>query len=216
MGMEGINWDEVNAQANDIMKYFYSLKREAYATSYSFADDLADFWASGNAVSFESEFNEKVKYLETIIEKCEENIKALLTQAGAIYAERFNLSNKIYVQTVPLTGIAASMEIKGLFQETLKGVSGMNKNAADDCVNSYKSTIITRLEEFKTNITSIRISIFDSAETQIGAFSTVLDSAATEISKVLDDVVSDVEWAKTQEQDRLELAKAQTTNTFSA
>ena len=43
--MEGINWGEVNAQANDIMKYLTEFKNEVFKNSSDFVNELSIYWA---------------------------------------------------------------------------------------------------------------------------------------------------------------------------
>lgn len=209
--MEGINWDEVNAQGNDIMKYFFKLKGDIYSESTKFADDLSVYWASGNAVDFERVWNQKLYDIQMIIESCEENVKNYLKAAFEIYSTNFNTSNKIYIQ--PIEG-AKYTAIENVFKETNNGITGMNKNATDTCVSNYKSKINEIIDEFSTNATKIHLSIIDAAGAQSSAFSGMLERLKNKINKEIDTMVEYVEKAKTEEQDRLELAKTQTTNTF--
>jgi len=211
MEMEGINWDEVNAQANDIMKYFFNLKEDLYNKTNNFAFELSNYWASGNAAKFEGLLNQKLETIEHKVVDCENDTKNYLSSAVDIYSSTFNAGGKLYVQPIG----ASFDEIANVFKETVNGITGMNKDATNTCVENYKNSVNTIIDEFNANVSSIHLSIMDAAGVQSEAFSGILNRMKTEINQKIDEMISYIETAKAEEQDNLALAKQQTTSTFS-
>ncbi len=209
--MEGINWGEVNAQANDIMKYLTEFKNDVFKNSDDFVNELSIYWASGNAVSFEKEWNNKMQYILAYTEPCEEEFGQSLSNAGSIYANIFNTNNELFLKYNPKL---LYKEISGVLKETNNGITGMNKEEVNNCVLNYKNSIKDLLNDLQTNINSIHISIFDTADAQREAFNSALSKMTTEINNKVEELCNYIENEKTKEQDNLELAKQQTTNTF--
>ena len=52
MGMEGINWEGVNAEAKAIFEIVKNEEDDLYKKIENFDDELSLYWASGNAVEF--------------------------------------------------------------------------------------------------------------------------------------------------------------------
>ena len=158
--MEGINWGEVNAQANDIMKYLTEFKNDVFKNSDDFVNELSIYWASGNAVSFEKEWNNKMQYILAYTEQCEQEVGQSLSNAGSIYANIFNTNNDLFLKYNPKL---LYREISGVLKETNNGITGMNKEEVNNCVLNYKNSIKDLLNDLQTNIDGVGIYIWEYA-----------------------------------------------------
>ncbi len=218
--MEGINWEEVTAQANSIETNLGNLRDSIFSYFQDFAEELSYYWSSGNAETFGEKLKSNVESFRTYTQNVQSEIKSMINHAAEIYSNRFNVQNGIgNIDTwdhnvVPYMTFdnpfrGASISIFGF-------ITGMNKTAVDECCNFYKDKIKTSADDIKSKIESIHLSIFDTANVQKDAFDQRIKEAISYINMLLDDTLEEIYKAKEEEKDNLNLAKQQTVNTFNA
>jgi hypothetical protein len=216
MGMEGINWEEVNSQGNAILMALITLGADVFKYYQDFVDEMAYYWASGNAKIFGEYMQSDMRYFHDDLTKTKGEVTLLIKHAAEIYSRTFNVDNQISIGVVTIEAAPGSNVITNPFQETIRGVSGMNKNAVDDCYTKLKTNVENSIESAKSAINSIELSIFDIANAQKIAFSERVSQLYSMIEGYLAKALQGVEKYKNEEQDRITLAKQQTVSTFNA
>ena len=214
MGMEGINWDEVNSQAAKIRSCLQAFNENVASKTQSFANDLSNYWASGNAVNFEKDLNSAIKDVALEITNGYDDLSNLIVHAAKIYSSVFNVPCNISVGDIIYSSLTSSID--SVFKETNNGITGMNKTSATNCVEKYKSDINTMTDAVKSELGNIHISILDAASIQKEAFDQKIQIMLDKITNKIENTLATIEKSKNEEIDRMELAKNQTTNTFSA
>ncbi len=214
MEMEGINWDEVNAQAAKIRTCLQEFNETIASDSQAFINELANFWASGNAVTFNQELGNAVKDIALEITSSYDTLADLIVHAAKIYASQFNVPCNVYTGNMIYSSLTSGLD--SILKEVNNGITGMNKAQASDCVEKYKNDIQNAIDAVNSELGNIHISIFDSASIQKDAFDQKIKLLLNSITNKINNTLTTVEKSKNEEIDRLELAKNQTTNTFNA
>lgn len=216
--MEGINWEEVTAQANSIETYLGDLRDSIFSCFQDFAEELSYYWASGNAITFGEKLKSNVESFRTFTQNVQEEIKSMIKHAAEIYSNRFNVQNGIGNIDTWDHSVVPYMTFDNPFRaiHTFSFTTGMNKTAVDECCDIYKEKIKTSADDIKSKIESIHLSIFDTANVQKDAFDKRIKEAISYINRLLDNTLEEIYKSKEEEKDNLNLAKQQTVNTFSA
>ena len=212
MSMEGINWGEVNGQVNALLERLSAFGNDVSTNITNFLDEMAYYWASGNAVYFGDYVIRDTTDFNTDLLQKESEIAELIKHAAEIYSREFNVPNEINI-VYPLEN---KFLFNNPFKETVNGITGMNKSAADDCYEKYKAKIDQLIDDTETYIDGVHISIMDAASAQSEAFSEKIDRMFTVVSGILAKALQDIEKGKQEEKDRVDLAKQQTVSTFNA
>ena len=210
MGMEGINWGEVNAQAKQILDNFDELSTSLRNRLHDFEGNLCPIWASGNAVKFGGDLIDSVSAITDFVYSAYNKVGNALSQAAATYAETFNVPNEFNVET----GFSAEGNLENQFKETVNGITGMNKEVARDALDHFKANTQAIVEKFNNNLRAINISIFDNAGAQQEAFRSALEAMMKNIGNQMESLVAEVQNGIDTEIDNVELVKTQTVNTF--
>lgn len=212
MAMEGINWGEVNGQVNALLEHLSAFGNDVNTNITNFLDEMAYYWASGNAVYFGDYVIRDTTDFDSDLVQKENEIADLIKHAAEIYSREFNVPNEISI----VYSAANIYSGNNPFKETVHGISGMNKSAADDCYEKYKAKIEQLIDDTKTYIDGVHISIMDAASAQSEAFSEKINRLFAVVNGILAKALQDIEKGKQEEKDRVDLAKQQTVNTFSA
>ena len=213
--MEGINWGGVTEQANSIEVKLGLFNRAIQDDFQSFANELSYYWASGNAVTFGDNLGNSLEEFRTNVNNVQKEVAELINRAAQIYADRFNVPNEIgRVSPDPVTDIMKKFE--NPFKETVNGVTGMNKGPVTDCCNFYNDKIKKLIESAKTEVTGVELPIFDTAYAQRDAFKAKVEDLYSGLQDTLEHTIAVINRDKKKEEDRVELAKRQTVNTFNA
>ena len=214
--MEGINWGEVTDQANSIEVNLGLFNRAINDDFQSFANELSYYWASGNAITFGDNLGKSLEEFNANVNKVQEEVAELINRAAQIYSDRFNVPNEIgRVSPDPVTELIIK-KFENPFKETVNGVTGMNKGPVTDCCNFYNDKIKKLIESAKTGVTGIELSIFDTAYAQKEAFNTKVKDLYAGLQDTLEHTIAVINRDKKKEEDRVDLAKQQTVNTFNA
>ena len=214
MAMEGINWGEVNNQVGLINQYLDSLERDSVQYFQNLVDELAYYWASGNAVTSGDHYTSIVySYFNVNIFISRGRINDAIIHAGEIYARTFNVDSQI---NIPPNSIPYFRNFTNPFEKSVRGFSGMNKKAVDECYENYKSKIKSNAEEIAEKVKNIHLSIFDEANLQREAFDLNIEDMLHSIDRALKLILEDIKEKKEEEENNLHLAKQQTVNTFNA
>ena len=215
MGMEGINWSEVNSQVEKISRCFGDFGKSIKVGLRDFRDELAYVWASGNAVKFGENVTESSKELDTVVHEANLEIAEEIKKAVQIYSEKFNVSQAI--DCVVFGGyFDANLQYKNPLRETVNGITGMNKTVVTELMNNYIKTCETAYETFNNDLSSINIAIYDNAGAQQEAFRGAVKTMIDNINKILNALFDEVKAGINTEIDNVELAKSQTTSTFNS
>jgi hypothetical protein len=214
MGMEGINWGEVNSQAKAIFDYLSTFKSDVTKNFQDFVDELCYYWASGNAKIFGDYIQRDMNDFNGDVNKMEEEISTLIQHAAEIYSRSFNVDNQVTV-SLDLTETKGDA-ISNPFQESVNGVTGMNKTAVDECYEKFKANVESSIETAKNGLESIELSIFDVANAQKVAFSDKLNILFSRVNNLLLIELQTINNYREEEKDRIDLAKQQTVSTFNA
>ncbi len=214
MGMEGINWDEVNAEAAKIRTSLQDFSEDVASKTNEFAAELSNYWASGNALTCEKELSSALRDIALEITSGFDDLANLIIHAAKIYSSTFNVPCDIYTGNIIYSSLTS--EVTPVFKKVNNGITGMNKNEATTCVDQFKNAINGLIESIKTQLGNIHISVLDNANIQKEAFDQKIQIILKDISNKVENTLRTVEKSKNTEIDRLELAKNQTTSTFSA
>ncbi len=212
MSMEGINWGEVNGQVNALLERLSAFGNDVSTNITNFLDEMAYYWASGNAVYFGDYVIRDTTDFNTDLLQKESEIAELIKHAAEIYSREFNVPNEINI-VYPLENVFLG---NNPFKETVNGITGMNKSAADDCYEKYEAKIEQLIDDTKTYIDGVHISIMDAASAQSEAFSEKINRMFAVVNGILAKALQDIEKGKQEEKDRVDLAKQQTVSTFNA
>jgi hypothetical protein len=210
MGMEGINWEEVNSQGKQILDNFDNLATSFRKRIHTFEGELCQIWASGNAVKFGNDLIDSLLEVNNTIYGAYTKIGNALASAAATYAETFNVANGFNVSG----SFSGEGNLENQFKETVNGITGMNKEVAKESLNTFTADTQTLIEEFNNNLRAVNISIYDNAGAQQEAFRGALEEMMKSIKEQLDVLVGGVTTGIDTEIDNVQLAKTQTTNTF--
>jgi hypothetical protein len=210
MGMEGINWGEVNSQAEQILNNFDNLATSFRKRLHDFEGELCQVWASGNAVKFGSDLVDAIGTVNNEIYGAYTKIGNALSKAAQTYADTFNVANEFNVSG----SFSGEGNLENQFKETVNGITGMNKEVAKDSLNRFTTDTNSLIEEFNNNLRSVNIAIYDNAGAQQEAFRGALEEMMKAIGEQLQTLVGDVTTGIDTEIDNVQLAKTQTTNTF--
>jgi hypothetical protein len=217
MGMEGINWEALNHNTNELARSFGSFSKMFTDSVTKFEDELCQVWASGNAVTF----GEKLIYSVTNITKiakdsCESIIDKIKTAANT-YAETFNVPNELTIgQSYSDFMNSEVTERENKFKETVKGITGMNKEAARESLDTFVYHCDYCYRYIEDTVKDIWLPIYDNAEAQQNAFKETLEKMKKDIYENFYSLAIGVKYYINEEIDRVELAKAQTTSTFNS
>ena len=210
MGMEGINWGEVNSQAKQILENFDNLATSFRKRLHTFEEELCPIWASGNAVKFGNDLIDSIGNVNDTIYQAYTKIGNALASAAATYAETFNVDNEFSV-SVGYYGVG---NLENVFKEVVNGVTGMNKTDVQDCLTHFTQDTAKAIETFNNNLKSVNLGIYDSAGAQQASFEGCLQSMMTNINNELQKLVDEINTGIETEIDNVALVKTQTVNTF--
>ena len=229
MGMEGINWEGVNAEAKAIFEIVRNAEDDLYKKIDNFGDELSLYWASGNAVEFSRKFFDAYKQTVQFMENKVDLLESYISRAAQIYSTTFNVGNGFKFNgqdwlpnvwsditkgaTVLGDNIAGGF---GDFQTQKNGVTGINKIAAQNCLDTFKGTLSTYLSELGSSLTNRDIALFDIQQAQKEAYNVCVEDMKKGINDNLSSVLELVTNAINTEVDNSRLAKEQTVSTFSA
>ncbi len=211
MGMEGINWGEVNSQAKQILDNFDNLATSFRKRLHTFEGELCPIWASGNAVKFGNDLIDSILDVNNTIYQAYTKIGNALASAAATYAETFNVENEFNVSG----SFSGEGNLENQFKETVNGITGMNKEVAKESLSTFTTDTKTLIEEFNNNLRAITIAIYDDAGAQQEAFRGALEEMMKEIKEKLDTLVGEVTTGIDTEIDNVALVRSQTVSTFS-
>lgn len=215
MAMEGINWGEVNTQIIQLNEYFADLNNEIKKLDYTFGQELANAWASGNAIKFGNTLRNEDRSVTSMISNTWAIVSSLVKSASNIYSENFKVENHISIPGF-LSSSGVGMPDGGFFQETLNGVTGMNKTIVKDLLNDFSKTIDNLLEDFSSDVKSIEISILDAAGVQKAAFRSAVTLLVAGIKKEVVFMKFELSKQIENEVENVDIAKQQTVSTFNS
>jgi hypothetical protein len=229
MGMEGINWEGVNAEAKEIFSIIREAQNVLYRMIDDFSDELSVYWASGNAVDFGKKFFECYKQLISYTDTKLSELEGYIQRAANIYSTTFNVSNgfqkngsgwlentwNIFTHNVVITGDAIAGNI-GEFKTSINGITGINKSGAQTALDKFKANLSTFLDELSSSLTDRDIALFDVQQEQKEAYNVCVSDMKKEINDRIYAVLELVTEGINTEIDNARLAKQQTVNTFSA
>ena len=215
MAMEGINWGAVNTQVIQLNEYFSTLKNELNKLDFTFADELAGAWASGNAIKFGNTLRDEDKEVVSSVSNSWAIVSSYIKNAANTYAENFNVPNSISIPGF-LSSSGAGMPEGAFFKETLNGTTGMNKEIVKNLLLDYKKTVNNLLDDFKANVSSIEIAIFDAANAQKEAFRFAVLDLENKIKVKVISMGTILTSLIESEIDNVEIAKSRTVSTFNS
>jgi hypothetical protein len=210
MSMEGINWGQVNSEAQKVVNNFNELSKTLRDRLHDFEGQLCTIWASGNAVKFGDDSNNAILGLCSYINTGLSEIIDAISKAAATYASAFNVDNEFSVNV----GFSGEANLENVFKEVVNGITGMNKTDVQDCLSHFTKDTATAIETFNNNLKSVNLGIYDSAGAQQASFEGCLQSMMTNISNELQKLVDEINAGIETEIDNVALVKTQTVNTF--
>ncbi len=229
MGMEGINWDEVNAEAKTVYDTVRTAEGVLYKMSDDFADELSVYWASGNAVEFGKQLFGTYKETRRYMNDKVSELEGYISRASQIYATTFNVSNGYSNKGMDWWGSftddvgewfnnAADDIAGGLgdFKTVRNGQTGINKIGAQQSLDKYKANLATFLDELSGFLTNRNIAIFDTQNAQKEAYNLCVSDMKQGINDKISSVLELVTTGIDTEIENARLAKERTVSTFSA
>ena len=229
MSMQGINWDGVNAEAKAIFETVRTAENDLFRKIDDFGDELSLYWASGNAIEFSRKFFEAYKQTITFMEDKVDLLESYIERAAQIYSTTFNVDNGFHFNGQSGLENLWSDITKGLtklgddiaggfgdFKTSRNGVTGINKTAAQNCLDTFKGTFNTYLDDLGNKLTNRDIALFDTQQAQKEAYNVCVQDLKRGINEKLGSVLDLVTNAIATEIDNARLAKEQTVSTFSA
>ena len=217
MGMEGINWGEVNSQCRVITADFYNFYEEYIKATQQLFDELSYIWASGNAVKSCDTYIRHTKENASWILSCEREIVQLLNDASWTYANTFNTKSELYLQTAESSVLAEPhSDIDNPFKERVNGITGMNKKKVEELTTKYVEDTTAMAETFSADVCAIEVSILDNQNAQKEAFSAKVGKMCKKLTYDIDQLSRQIHFDGLEEIDRMDMVKGQTVNTFNA
>jgi hypothetical protein len=213
MAMEGINWGEVNTQVIQLNECFSTLKNELNKLDYTFGEELATAWASGNAITFGNTLKTKDHNVSSLVSNSWAIISSYVKNAANIYANTFNVANNISIPGF-LSSSGTGMPDGAFFKETLNGTTGMNKDIVKNLLVDYTKTVNNLLDDFNSDVKNIEISIFDAANSQKDAFKSAVLELVSSIKKEVINMGTELSRLIESEVENVDIAKSQTVSTF--
>lgn len=210
MGMEGINWGEVNSQAKQILENFDNLATSFRKRLHTFEEELCPIWASGNAVKFGNDLIDSIGNVNDTIYQAYTKIGNALASAAATYAETFNVADEFNVSV----SFSGEGNLENQFKEVVNGITGMNKEVAKESLGTFTADTKTLIDEFNNNLRGITIAIYDNAGAQQEAFRGALEEMMKNIGNQMESLVAEVQNGIDTEIDNVALARSQTVSTF--
>ena len=215
---EGINWEAVIREAQTAHRYINSFAWDFSRVVSNFAAEMSVIWASGNAV----------KFGRFLIDK-DNKMMDLQKQYSDMFGNYVNNAMNIYKNTLSVQGPSYNLAygngasstklgfVNGYkFEEIKNGISGMNKAAVADAIVRFSKNMNDFTEKFKSNITSVHISIFDHAGAQKAAFDLMVGAIVEHLNSAAKEIIDEVQSHVDEEIDNMMLARNKTVNAFTA
>ena len=217
MGMEGISWDEVNAQVTTLFSSLNALESDVNDYFKDFCEELSKYWGSGNAVYFGDHIKVQMEEYNIAIFKIKENLASILKNVSNVYSNIFMVNNQISIPEIT----KANPFIDNPFKDHVPNVgmyfSGVTSRASvDDCELKLKNSVKEKIETTRQELLGINSSLLDIGNSQKDAFNSKLEDVYNTMYKMLNVMIDSVESLIEVEKERLDSAKQQTVNTFNA